>query len=215
MYETLGLWRALWLSPRWQIRKCFLVLVTDLQSGIIAPALRAPPVAVDWTVLTERDIRAIRIAYPKLGEDELRRRWREGHECVGGWVGSALAHVRWDTRMRTYLPYLKRVFVPLDGDTFVVEAFTSPTYRGQGLHALSTAFSFERARARGFARSITMVAWWNAAALRVLREKAGRQVAGTVGYWGLGRFTYHFATGAIALGADTVHVRRGVAAGVA
>ncbi len=199
MYETLGLWRTLWLSPRWQIRKRFLVLVTALQSSVTAPALRRSRVAVDWIVLTEADIPAIRTAYPGLPEKEMHRRWREGQECVGARVGASLAHVRWDTARPAYLPYLKRVFEPLDGDTLAVDAFTHPAFRGLGIHSQSAAVAFDRARERGFIRSITMVAWWNAAALRVLQDKAGRQVAGTVGYWQLGPATRHFASGAVVL----------------
>jgi len=207
MYETLGLWRALWLSPRWQFRKCFLVLVTELGSSVTAPALRAPRIAVEWTALTEKDVPLIRRAHPKLPEAELRRRWREGQECIGGWVDGSLAHVRWESARRAYLPYLRRAFEPLAGDTLVVDAFTRPAFRGRGIHSQSTAFTFDRARERGFTRSITMVAWWNAAALRVLQQKAGREVAGTVGYWQIGPATRHFATGAVVVGPDTVQVR--------
>jgi hypothetical protein len=46
-----------------------------------------------------------------------------------------------------------------------------------------------------------MVAWWNEAALRVVLEKARREVAGTIGYWELGIATRHFATGAVRFGA--------------
>jgi len=206
VYETLGLWRTLWLAPRWKIRKRFLVLVTALRSAAGAPAMHGSQAAVEWTVLTEADIDAIRTAHPRVSDAELRCRWHEGQECVGGWVDGTLAHVRWDSDRRTYLPYLRRAFEPLTGDTFVVEAFTRPDFRGRGIHAQSTAFALDRARARGFTRSITMVAWWNAPALHVLRDKAGREVAGSVGYWQLGPVIRHFATGSVRLAADAVQL---------
>lgn len=199
MYDTLGFWRALWLSPRWQVRREFLVLVTDLRAEGARPSLAGAKVAVRWAALTEADIPALRAANPKLSEAEMCRRWREGQECIGGWVDRTLAHYRWDTAKPSYLPYLQAAFEPLDGDTFVFEAFTRPEFRGQGIHSLSTARAFDRSREQGLRRSITLVAWWNAAALRVLREKAGRDVAGTIVYWRFGIATRHVVTGSVKL----------------
>jgi GNAT superfamily N-acetyltransferase len=208
VYETLGLWRTVWLAPQWKLRKRFLVLVTALQPAVDAPALRGSKTAVEWRSLTEADIDAIRATHPGVSDTELRRRWHEGQACVGGWVDGALAHVRWDSDRRTYLPYLKRAFEPLTGDTLVVEAFTRPDFRGRGIHSQSTALAFDRARARGLTRSITMVASWNAPALHVLRDKAGREVAGSVGYWQVGPVIRHFATGAVRLAGDAVRLDR-------
>jgi hypothetical protein len=202
VYDTLGLWRALWLSPRWQVRRKFVVLVTDLRAAGTRPSLAGAKVAVRWAALTEADIPALRAANAKLSEAEMRRRWREGQECIGGWVDGALAHYRWDTAKASYLPYLQAVFEPLDGDTFVYEAFTQRAFRGQGIHSLSTTRAFDRSREQGFRRSITVVAWWNAAALRVLREKAGRDLAGTIVYWRLGIATRHVVTGSVKVAPD-------------
>jgi hypothetical protein len=209
VYETLGFWRALWLSPRWQVRKEYLVLVKDLARGETLAQPGRSPASVQWRVLSESDIGALRSANPKLAEAEARRRWREGQECLAGLVGDRLAHYRWDADRRTYLSYLKRFFDPLAGDTLVTESWTHPAFRGQGLHSLATLQALFRARDRGFSRSITMIAWWNVAAMRVGREKAGRDVAGTVGYWHLGVTTRHFATGTVRFGpAGEVYVAR-------
>lgn len=202
MYETLGFWRALGLAPRWWIRKEYLVLVKDLRALEPSSLPRGGGPAVRWTTLTEADIPSLRAANPEVSEAELRRRWEEGQECLGGWIDGALAHYRWDTSRRAELPFLKKAFNPEAGDTLVFEAFTSSAFRGRGLHSRSTALAFERDRARGFTRSVTLVAWWNVAALRVTRDKAAREIAGTVGFWELGLATRHFATGAVRLGAD-------------
>lgn len=210
MYATLGFWRALWLSPRWQVRKEYLVLARDLHAAAEPARLGGARVPVRWTILTEADTSSLRTANPGLSETEMRRRWREGQECVGGWVDDSLAHYRWDTTKRAYLEYLQRGFEPLEGDVLVTEAFTHPAFRRQGIHSLSTALALDRARERGFRRSITMAAWWNVAALRVIREKARRQVVGTAGYWQLGLARRHFATGAVRFGADgRLYVARG------
>lgn len=202
MYDTLGLWRTLWLSPRWQVRKEYLVLVKDLRSVETPALLRKAGVRVRWTSLTEADIPPLRAVNPGLSEAEMRRRWQEGEECLGGWIDEVLVHYRWDTAKRAYLPYLKKCFEPLEGDTLVSEAFTHPAFRRQGIHSLSTALALDRARERGFARCLTLVAWWNAAALRVVLDKARRDVAGTVGYWHLGVATRHFVTGMVRFSAS-------------
>ena len=44
-----------------------------------------------------------------------------------------------------------------------------------------------------------MVAWWNAPALRVARDKSGRVAAGTIGWWQLGRWRRYFASGDVQL----------------
>lgn len=203
MYETLGFWRALWLAPRWWVRKEYLVLVKDLRALEPSSSLpRGGGLPARWTTLTEDDIPSLRAANPKLSGSEMHRRWAEGQECLGGWIEGALAHYRWDTSRRAELPFLKKVFTPDAGDTLVFEAFTPPAFRGRGLHSRSTVLAFERDRARGFTRSVTLVAWWNVVALRVARDKAARELAGTVGYWELGVTTRHFATGAVRLGPD-------------
>jgi hypothetical protein len=202
------LWRALWLSPRWQIRREYLVLAKDLV-GSAVPASPGSRVPVEWRVLSEADLPALRIANPGLSEAEARQRWGDGQECLGGWIDGRLAHYRWDASRRTYLPYLKRRFDLLEGDTLGTGSWTHRAFRGQGIHSLATIQALGRARQRGFTRSLTMIAWWNTAAMHVSREKAGRDVAGTVGYWQLGITTRHFATGSVRFdAAGTVYVAR-------
>ena len=73
----------------WQVRREFLVLVTDLRAPTPPTLSRAATVPVRWETLTEADMPAIHAANPKLSDAEMRRRWREGSECVGAWVGDA------------------------------------------------------------------------------------------------------------------------------
>lgn len=200
MYDTIGLWRTLWLSPRWQIRKEYLVLSKDLSSVDARPPADEARVPTRWATLTDGDISSLRAANPRLSETEMRRRWQEGQQCIGAFVGDGLVHYRWETDKRCYLPYLKKTFEPLEGDIFVSDAFTNPAFRGRGLHSLSTARTLACARQRGLRRSLTMLAWWNTVARRVILEKARREVMGHVGYWQLGLTTRHFATGKVRFG---------------
>ena len=212
MYDTLGLWRALWLSPRWQIRKTYLVLSKDLSTVETRDAAAATRVSLTWRVLTEDDISSLRAVNPDLSEAEMRRRWTEGQSCLSAWIGESLAHYRWETDRACYLPYVKKPFEPLTGDTLVTDAFTRRVFRKQGIHSQSTASALVSARERGLSRSITMVAWWNVAARRVVLEKARREVVGTVGYWNFGVGTQHFATGHVRFGpAGQLYVARSAA----
>jgi hypothetical protein len=210
MYDTLGVWRALWLSPRWQVRKEYLVLSKDLRTvdtGGSAAHGGGSPMS---RAVTEADMPSLRAANPHLSEAEMRRRWGEGQTCEAVWIGPSLAHYRWETDRRCYLPYLRKTFEPLRGDTFVTEAFTHRSFRGQGIHTQLTVWSLVRARDRGYRRSLTTVAWWNAPARRVVLHKVGREVVGTVGYWNFGIGTRHFATGDVRFGpAGQVYVANG------
>jgi hypothetical protein len=210
VYDTLGLWRALWLSPRWQIRKEYLVLSKDLSTLETQRLPTDAQVPARWTILTDADIPALRVSNPLLSEAEMRRRWQEGQECTGAWMDQLLAHYRWETDKRCYLPYLKKTFEPRAGDILISDAFTHRAFRRHGIHSQSTARSLIRARELGLRRSITMVAWWNVAARRVVLEKARRDVVGHVGYWQFGIATRHFATGKVRFdGAGDVYVAHG------
>jgi len=213
--ETLGLWRAAWLSPRWWLRKEYRALATDLSVIEAAPLLRGARARPQWTIVGHTDIPALLAANPKLTVEEVRRRWGEGQQCVGGWVDGVLAHYRWDTTRRSYLPYLDLTFDPAPGDILVWEAHTHRAYRGQGLHSLSTARAFEEARAAGLSRSITFVAWWNKPALRVVQGKGGREPVGTVGYWQLPLRRRYFTTGAVRLGPKGTLLVAGLSRGLA
>jgi len=194
--RTLGLSRMLWVGPRWLIHREFLVLVRDLRR----PLPESPRYeSIRWTTLTEAEIHQVRVIDPRMSETEIRRRWEEGQECLLCWSGESLAHYRWDTTRPAYLPYLGKTFRPLDGDIYAASIFTHPTLRGRGFHEISSIMALQRARDRGFARSVTVVAWWNAPSLRVNREKTGRIIAGTVGFWNAGLWRHYFASGEVFL----------------
>ena len=61
----------------------------------------------------------------------------------------------------------------------------------------------------GRTRSISLVAWRNTPALRVSRDRAGRAVVGSVGYWSTGLTRKYFLGGGVRLDmADLFHVPR-------
>ena len=205
-YRTLGLRRMLWVAPQWLLRQEYLVLVRDL----LLPLPEIPhPEAMVWTPLTEAEIPQVLAINPLVSEGEMRRRLKEGQECLLCWIGGSLAHYRWDTTSPAYIPYLGRTFRVLEGkDTYDSGSFTHPTFRGRGLYSVSTIMALHRARDRGLTRSVGMVAWWNTPSLRVHLGKAGCTVAGTIGCWNIGLWRCYFATGDVDLDRNaSIYVR--------
>jgi hypothetical protein len=194
--RTLGLRRTLTVSPRWAMRRTYLVLARDLQAPL--PTLQ-PPSAVTWTELRPTEIDRVRSINPELSTAEVQHRLSEGQRCLLFWQEKVPAYYRWDTTQSCYLPYLGHTLRPLQGDLFTVEVFTNPRFRNRGIHSFATNLVLRQARQSGLRRSVTMVAWWNSPALRVAREKTERSVIGTAGWWGLGPLRRHYTSGAVCL----------------
>jgi hypothetical protein len=205
--RALGFRRVLWIILRWLVRKEYFALVRDLRLPI--PDVPSHP-PMRWTILTGAEIPTVSAINPLMSKDEIRRRWEEGQECFLCWIGSSLVHFRWETTKPAYLPYLDKTLQLLKDDLLVSDVFTHPTFRGSGIHSVSSYMGLRRSRDRGFARSIAIVAWWNAPSLRVTWQKAGYAVAGTVGYWNIGPWRYYFVSGNVWLGEDdSIYIRYG------
>ncbi len=200
MGRTVGVRRASWAVPWWMIRRDFIVLVCDLRG-----ALPEPPVSSDvrWTTLAEADLTRVRTIDPALSEATVDRWHDEGRECTLGWLGDALAYVRWDATASPYLPFLGRTLRLLDGDSHSAHAFTHPAFRRRGLHAAGHLRALQLARRRGYTRSISLAAWWNTPALDVAERAARRKRAGTIGFWNLGPLRRYDASGAVRLAGST------------
>lgn len=205
VHRTLGFRRLLWVAPQWLVRQEYLVYVKDLRLPL--PEVPAPG-PLRWTGLTEAQIGRVLAINPALSEAEIRRRLKEGQECLLAWIGESLVYYRWDATASPYLPYLGKTLRLLQGDINATDAFTHPAFRGRGIHAASTIVVLHRARDLGLSRVITIAAWWNAPALRVNLQKSGHTVVGTVGFWNAGLRRFYFATGAVCLeGSTDVYVR--------
>ncbi len=195
---AIGLARLAWTAPRWLIQREFLVTVKDLTGPL--PAI-SPLSGVTWRRLTDTDLPRLLACSPTLSQTEVRRRRQEGQECWVGWIGETAAHWRWETAGETYLPYLRRIVRPLDGDLWVADVYTHPSHRRRGLYTTATAMAMHRARARGQTRLIGLIAGWNRPALRVAETRLQRAVVGTVGYWALGCWRSPILTGGVRLDA--------------
>jgi len=116
--------------------------------------------------------------------------------------------MRWDTTAPPHLWFLGRTLRLLEGDSYSGHGFTVPVFRGLGLHLVAHLMALERARARGCARSISIIARWNAPSLAVA-DRVLRQTVGTVGYWNVGGARRYPASGAVRLtGRHELYVER-------
>jgi len=204
-YRTLGLRRMLCVAPQWLLRQDYLMLVKDLRSPLPEVPARE---FLRWTGFTEAQIDRVLAINPALSEAEIRRRLKEGQECLLCWVGESLAHYRWDAPASPYLPYLGKTLRYLQGDIHATDIFTHPAFRGRGIYTASSIMALYRARDFGLSRSISIAARWNAPSLRVNLQKTGRSVAGTVGFWNAGLWRFYFTTGAVCLdGSNGVWIR--------
>lgn len=188
---ALGLGRALLVGPRWLVRREFLVLTRDLRLPL--PGLRRDN-PMRWTVLTVREIPCVVAMNPLLTDKEIRRRWAEGQECSLGWLDGTLVYYRWQGVGAVHLPYLGKTLRLARGDCFVSEVFTHPGFRRQGVFWSGVLWHLHRTRERGFTRTVSTPAWWNAQSIRA-QQKAGFAIAGRVGYWNLGVWRKYFADG--------------------
>jgi len=137
---------------------------------------------------------------------EVWRRLDAGQECWAAWIAGELAHWRWEATRPVFLPYLRRTLRPAPGDLCVVDVYTTPRYRGLGLHTAGTFLALDRARARGLSRLVGLVAWWNTPARHVMVGKTGRTIVGSVGYWAMGLKRRYFARGGVRLEGDEIVV---------
>ncbi len=203
LYQTFGIARATHLAARWAIRREFIVAERNLRTPL--PTL--PPVdSSRWTRLTDADIAHVRRINPALCVAEIRRRLEEGQTCLLYWLGDVLVHYTWRTMRPAYLPYLRKTIWPLEGDVFVVESFTHPPFRGQGIHVHSVNWTAREAKDSGLCRRLSMVPWWATPSLQAL-SRNGCTMVGTVGYWNGGLQRSYFATGDVRLNHAGVFVR--------
>jgi GNAT superfamily N-acetyltransferase len=181
--RTIGFVRLAWAVPRWLVRREFLVTVKDL-SDPLPPLPRDIDVA--WRRLAAAEIPRLLAESPTLTKAEVSRRLREGQECWVAWAGDLPAHWRWETSVEAYFPYIHRGMRPLDGDRWIVDVYTHPSWRRRGLYAAATVAAMHRAREAGHRRLIGLIAAWNTPARRVAERELQRSIIGTVGYWTLG-----------------------------
>ena len=187
------------VAPRWLLRRTFTAYVRDLSAPLPDVPSAGPLVR---RVIGEADIPALERMDPALARATIHRRLAEGQEGYLWWLDGTAAHSYWIAREPVHLPYLARTFRPAPGDVFVVDAFTRADLRGKGLDRLSGLDYLHRMRTAGLRRSVALIAWWNAPAHRVSRDRMGYVAVGSIGFDHLLVARRYFATGLVRLDAD-------------
>jgi hypothetical protein len=193
-------WRLPWTAISWLIRPRFLVLVRDL-SQPLPPA--QPSAITRQSVLTENESETIFAINQRMTPAEVRRRLADGQVCHLDWVGSRLAHFRWEVTRLTYVPYLGKTFHPRAGQVLGDLVFTAPSCRGRGIDSAAAVTALHRMQAEGLREAIGIIAWWNSVELGVSRRRWGTSVVGAIGYWNLGLGRHYFVEGAVRLDSST------------
>jgi hypothetical protein len=195
----------------WLLRHEYLITVRRVDPTLALPRLTD----VRWGRID--DPAQLEIGTRARGPDrtDVRRRLDTGQECWAAWIAGELAHWRWETTRPAFLPYLGRTLRPAPGDLCVVDVYTTPNYRGRGLHTVGTFLALDRARTRDLTRLIGLVAWWNAPARHVMEGKTGRTVVGSIGYWTVGPARRYYARGGVRLEGGEIVVATSLPADVA
>lgn len=193
-----GGWPMLPAVAAWLLRTEYLVITLDLTAPPPAATSDRPPGDARWALVTEAETDHLAAAQPFLAPAEIRGRLRAGLRCAAVWVNDTIVHHQWYATAAIPLPFLGRELEPRRGDIMLVEAFTHPAFRRQGLLSATLRWHVAQAARAGYRRGITFVAGWHRASLRV-HAGMGSRVVGTVGFWRLGSWRRYFATGAVGL----------------
>jgi len=105
-----------------------------------------------------------------------------GHFCYLGWNGDQPIHIRWVFTKSVFVPYFKRRLVLAPGEVYVDEAFTAPSFRGNGIFFQAGKLLRQELKKMGFRRYICAYASWNSIPIG-LAEKSGLARAGEIQYW--------------------------------
>jgi hypothetical protein len=197
-WRLLG-WRMPLVSIQWLVRPSYFVMLRDLRLPIPSTTPRQP---IHMTTLSEADIPAIGAIDPAMHRAEVERRLAEGQVCTLAWVGPDLAYYSWSTTRPIALAYLGMTLVLEPGQIFVDITYTAPRFRRLGMHHDLATLRLIDERSTGAITHLTLVAWWHRPSLRVF-SRLGFTVAGTIGYWNLGRWRRHFPSGAVRLTGPT------------
>jgi hypothetical protein len=191
--------------PRWLVRREFLVLVGDLRD-VRSPS-GFPPADLRLALLTPEDVPSLAPFHPRMSASEVQRRWREGQECLVGWIGSVPAYYRWDCSGPAYLSYLRKTLHPPPGTVLTLDVRTHPRFQGQRIGAFGAAFANRLGLERGHRYRLGLVARWNRHVVRYNRA-IGARAHGSVGYWQAVVRRLYFATGRIHIEGERVLVVR-------
>jgi ribosomal protein S18 acetylase RimI-like enzyme len=107
------------------------------------------------------------------------KRVERGDVCFSLSVGGRVVHTAWVAVMRGPVEYLRRDLALEEDEIFIFDSFTNPEYRSLHLATARAAFVADYYAARGYRRSLGVVA---------VENRAGLAVPEAVGYRRIGRY---------------------------
>jgi GNAT superfamily N-acetyltransferase len=185
---SVGLLRAAAVTPVWAVSRRFVVCTRDLAD---VPAGGAG----GWERIGREAVALIPRVNPLVSAEGVERLLEQGATCVVVREDGRIVHYRWYSESPVWLPFLSLLWVPEPGDYITLGVYTIPQYRGRGMHQRFSIEGFARARHSGLRRSVSLIAWWNAPALAVIRGVGFHRV-GTATLWKVGPWSRHTAGGA-------------------
>jgi hypothetical protein len=141
------------------------------------------PAAIDvqFSHLGEGDIDAYLRFRPRADAAEVRARLERGQTCITSWFGKDIVDAGWIATGAVWVPYMNRQIVVEPGDIYTYDSYTSPGFRGRGIHAARSAFAGIQNQKDGLKRSISLVAFENYSAWFLLTY-AGLETLGCYHY---------------------------------
>lgn len=117
---------------------------------------------------------------PALSARSILERLEKGHGCFAVWLDGRIVHTAWVAVQRARVEYLSRDLVLERDDIYIFDTYTTPEFRSLHLAQSRAAFVSKYYSARGFRRSLGLVA---------IENKAGLAVPEVLGYRRLGYYS--------------------------
>lgn len=122
---------------------------------------------------------------------EIANRLSRGHRCWVTRFQGRIVAAFWGVCERAFIEALDREFSLASDEIYTYDAFTDPNYRGLHLPAAGARVRRPIMVAEGFRRCLALLEPENEATVRQSR-RAGYNLIGTVGYFGIGRWRRYF-----------------------
>ena len=148
------------------------------------PLLRSR-LLVENRLLLEKDFQEYHIFRPDQKQELVAARLRAGHHCHASWHQGRILDASWCATGRGPVPYFGRKLVIREGDVFIFDSYTHPSFRGFNLFMAKFAHIFRTYSELGYRRNIGVVAIENRTSMTVLK-RLGCEAVGLYSSIGLG-----------------------------
>jgi hypothetical protein len=155
------------------------------------PPLREPGIELEYGFLSEAEVGKLDSLGWDLSSSGAVARLRRGERCFLALHDGRVVSARWLTSGKAFVEYLATEVRLGEGEVYLYDAYTSPAFRNLGVYGAASTRLARLLAAEGRVRTVAAVPPDDPAAVRAC-ESAGYRRAGTVGYFGLGRWRRSF-----------------------